>query len=293
MLNIFITGATNGIGRATAIALAQQGHRLFLLCRNPDLAESLRSELDALSNIPVTVYIADLAEVNSIKAAVAEFLALNIPLHRLINNAGVMHTSRHVCTINGEELEQMFAVNHLGHYLLTMLLLPKLIDTGQQADQPSRLVIVASEAHALFCKGMNFDDLNAQQSFKPLREYGRSKLANLLMMMSLLPDVNPQHVLINALHPGAVQSGLGGSGQWYEPIIKGLLRPFFLTASEGAATSLYVTTADISTHGGYYVKSKLHRMKPWAEDPVAAEKLAHYSKRILGLEQTSIDTEHG
>jgi NAD(P)-dependent dehydrogenase (short-subunit alcohol dehydrogenase family) len=175
----------------------------------------------------------------------------------------------------------MFAVNHLGHFLLTQLLLPTLIASAKAENSASRLIIVSSEAHALFCKGMDFDDLNAEKSFGAFKTYGRSKLANLLMMQALVKQLNPEEVQVNALHPGAVHSGLGGNGSWYEPILKGLMRPFFISPLQGAATTLHLATADVSTQGEYYVKCKPHRMKPWAAEPSAVDSLWSYSERIL------------
>ena len=281
--NTLITGPTNGIGRATALELAKQGHRLFLLCRNADLGHALVDEIIALNAPEPMLLIADLGDPDSVRAAADKFLAQQVPLHMLINNAGVMNTSRQTVTIKGQQHEQMFAVNHLGHFLLTRLLLPNMISAAKAAAMPSRLIIVSSEAHALFCKGLDFDDVNAENSYGAFKTYGRSKLANLLMMQSLLKQVNPSEVQINALHPGAVHSGLGENGKWYGPILKTLLRPFFLSPLQGAATTLHLATADIATQGQYYVKSKPHRVKPWAMDASDSERLWRYSEQVLDI----------
>lgn len=283
MINTLITGPTNGIGRATALALAKRGDKLFLLCRNEHLGQTLCEEITALGAPEPVLLLADLGDPESVKRAAESFLEMHMPLHLLINNAGVMNTSRNTVNIHGKAFEQMFAVNHLGHFLLTQLLLPKLVETANTEGKPSRLIIVSSEAHALFCKGIDFETLHAEKTFKAFPAYGRSKLANLLMMKTLVDQVEPQQVQINALHPGAVHSGLGSSGKWYEAILKAILRPFFLSPTQGAATTLYLATQDIATQGEYYYKCKPHRVKPWAKDSAVAEQLWQYSLQALKL----------
>lgn len=289
-INTLITGPTHGVGRATALALAQKGHKLFLLCRNKELGHALCDEIAAIKSAPkAVVLLADLAKPAQVKAAADEFLALNEPLHVLINNAGVMNTSRATVEVNGQEQEQMLAVNHLGHFLLTHLLLEKLLDSGKQTGIASRLVIVSSEAYSVFCKGMNFDDMTAAKSFKAFKVYGYSKLANLLMMHSLVQKVDADLLQINALHPGAVHSNLGSNGKWYGPLLKAIIRPFFITAEKGAQTSIFLATENITTQGEYYyIKCQPKKLKPWAKDDDAAKKLWQYSLNALALPESSV-----
>jgi NAD(P)-dependent dehydrogenase (short-subunit alcohol dehydrogenase family) len=283
--NILITGPTNGIGRDTALALAKQGHRLFLLCRNPQAAEQLCQQIALIEGAQQAVpLIADLEDTASIEAACEQFLALDQPLDMLINNAGIMNTSRQTTAVNGHEVEQMLAVNYLGPYLLTRLLLPCLLATAEQQGTQSRLVIVSSEAHALFCKKLSFDDFAHQRKYSSIRAYGESKLANLLMMRSLVERVNPALLQINALHPGAVKSNLGKQNQvWYSGIVSWLTGLFFISSEQGAETTVFLATAAIDTQGDYYYRSKPHRLKPWAKDDHAAERLWQYSESLLAL----------
>ncbi len=284
-IHTLITGPTNGIGRATALELAKQQHKLFLLCRNESLGQALINEILELGAPEPVLLVADLANPDSIRSAVEQFEALELPLHILINNAGLMNTARATVEIYGSEQEQMFAVNHLGHFMLSYLLMPHLIQAAQKEGVASRFVIVSSEAHALFCKGIQFQDITYANHYKAFAAYGQSKLANLLMMKSWLSRLNPSEVQVNALHPGAVHSGLGENGSWYGPLIKALIRPFFLSPLQGAQTSLYLATGEITTQGEYYVKSKPHRMKPWALDEVEAERFWQYSMDTLKLSQ--------
>jgi NAD(P)-dependent dehydrogenase (short-subunit alcohol dehydrogenase family) len=222
---------------------------------------------------------------HQVRAAVDQFLALDEPLHVLINNAGVVDTKRVVVEVEGTEQEQMFAVNHLGHFLLTNLLLPNLIGTAEITHRPSRIVVVSSEAHALFCRGIDFDDLSQSKRFSGYRAYGRSKLANILMVKELAKRVDGNKVLINCLHPGAVKSSFGENiePKWYTPIVMGILHLFFITSEQGADTSLFLATGDGVTHGDYYYRRKVHRLKPWALDEAAAAQLWDVSKTILNL----------
>ena len=172
-----ITGPTEGIGRATAFALAERGARLHLLCRNPTKAEALRAELlSKYADIDVALYLADLGDFDQVRSAACAFVERNEPLDVLINNAGVF-TTRRILLDDGQE--QMFAVNHLGHFLLTTLLL----DSLKRAEQ-GRVVVVASDAYR-FCRGIRFDDLQWNKGFSAFPTYGHSKLANILFTREL------------------------------------------------------------------------------------------------------------
>jgi NAD(P)-dependent dehydrogenase (short-subunit alcohol dehydrogenase family) len=172
--NVFITGPTEGIGKATALSLAKQGANLHLLCRNPSKAQALREELRSLyGDVQVELYIADLGDFQQVRDAAEAFVRRNEPLHVLINNAGLINTRR-ILLDNGQE--QMFAVNHLGHFLLTQLLLTRL----QEAER-GRIIAVSSDAYK-FCRGIRFDDLQWSSGFSTFRTYGHSKLANILFV---------------------------------------------------------------------------------------------------------------
>ncbi|NRB36859.1 MAG: SDR family NAD(P)-dependent oxidoreductase [Pseudomonadales bacterium] len=271
-----ITGPTNGIGRETALALARKGYKLFLLCRNPELGQALVEEISTIANSEsAELLIADLGDFDQIRAVTKQFLATNLPLHLLINNAGVVNLQR----ILVEGQEQMFRVNYLGHFLLTNLLLPRLKET-----EKSRIVVVASEGHA-FCKGIQFHDLTFKNNFGSLKTYGHSKLANILMTKSLSTRLEGSNVMINCLHPGAVKSKLGDNNvKWYSAVIKALIAPFFIDTKQGAQTSLFLACDDsINGSGDYYYKSKKYRLKSWAEDEQQAEQLWQISHKLVGL----------
>lgn len=285
--NILITGPTSGIGRATALSLARQGHRLWLLCRNPEAGEALCREIEAISvSARPRLLLADLGAMHQIRAAARCVMNSGEPLHCLINNAGIVNTSRVLIDIGGSAHEQVFAVNHLGHFLLTTLLLPRLLDTGRDCGEPARIVVVSSEAYALFCRGLDFDDLARRERYSTFGVYGQSKLANLLMAHELARRLDPAAVQVNSLHPGGVNTRLGTNNprRWYTNLVRAALHPLFISPEQAAETVLHLATGNIRTQGGYYDHKGPRRLKPWAQDDEAARRLWDYSTRLVALE---------
>ncbi|WP_286872539.1 SDR family oxidoreductase [Spongiibacter sp.] len=269
-----ITGATNGIGRATAKALVEQGAELFIVCRNRDKGEALLAELRALrADAALTLLIADLGKMADIRRAAQEFLDTGKPLHLLLNNAGVVNTER---KLSADGIEETFAVNHLAYFLMTELLRQRLIDSA-----PSRIVSVASEAHA-FAKGVQFDDPEfANHPYKTFKVYGHSKLCNILWTRELAKQLAGTGVTVNCVHPGAVSTGLGQQdGGLMARTVSLILKPFFRSPDKGASTSIYVATSPSleGVTGEYFADCKPKRIKPWGKDDAAAEKLWQLSE---------------
>ncbi len=273
--NVMITGPTEGIGRATAFALAKQGVRLHLLCRNPTKAVALRRALqDSYEGLQVELYFADLGRFEEVRGAAVEYIDRNEPLDVLINNAGLINTRR-VLLDNGHE--EMFAVNHLGHFLLTTLLLERL----KEAER-GRVVVVASEAYR-FCRAIRFHDLQWNRGFRTFRTYGHSKLANMLFARELAARLENTRVTVNSLHPGAVQSQLGAQSTWYAGRILALVKPFLRTPEQGAETSVYLATSDRvgTTTGEYFYDCRPKKTKRSARDRNEARKLWELSERSV------------
>ena len=272
-----MTGATSGIGLAAAQALAQQGAELTLLCRDPVRGAAVSEQLQRDGAAEVHVLLADMAELDQVRTAAAAFLDSDRPLHILLNNAGVINTERRE-TVDG--YEQTFAVNHLAPFLLTGMLLPRLLQ-----QRGSRVVNVASDAHH-FCRGLDFTDLQSEQRYKTFEVYGRSKLANILFTRELACRLGTRDLTVNSLHPGAVASQMGtnNSGvlsRWL-PL---LLRPFFSTPEQGADTAVYLCTdAGLSgVSGRYFIKRKKVKPKPWALDDASAQQLWTHSEALTGF----------
>ena len=273
-----VTGATSGIGRSSAIGLAARGAKLFLLCRNPQRADETRSEIASRTGrTDVEILLADLSAQTEIRRVAAEFLATGQPLHVLLNNAGVVLTQRRE-TVDG--IETTFAVNHLAAFLLTNLLLERLI-----ASSPARIVNVSSEAHRLG-GGLDFNDLGAVGRYSGMAVYGRSKLANLYFTRELARRLAGTGVTVNAVHPGAVRTELGQNND--APILKlltGLVRPFFRSPEKGAETSIWLCSSPelAGVSGQYFSDRKERTPHRLANDEAAARRLWDASAKLVGL----------
>ena len=275
--HVAITGPTTGIGRATSLELARRGARLTLFCRNREKAEALSREIQAIGGMEPAVMLMDMADLASVRRAGEEFASGNNRLDVLLNNAGVINTSRKE-TVDG--FEETLAVNHFAPFLLTGLLLPIL-----QRTSGARIVNVSSNAHA-FVRGMGFEDMQATRSYRTFREYGRSKLANILFTRHLARALEGQDITVNCLHPGAVATSLGSQNRGYlSRYLPLLLKPFFKTPAQGAQTSIYLCcNPDVArVSGGYFVNCRQRQPKPWARDDQAADRLWKFTEQTLGF----------
>jgi NAD(P)-dependent dehydrogenase (short-subunit alcohol dehydrogenase family) len=273
--HVAITGPTAGIGRNTSLELARRGAQLTLLCRSPEKGEILQQEIVAAGGLKPALIIMDMADLSSVRKAGQALVAAGKPLHVLLNNAGVINVSRRE-TVDG--FEETLAVNHFAPFLLTGLVLPLL-----QQTPGARIVNVASDAHS-FVKSMGFEDMQATESYKTFREYGRSKLANILFTRSLSRRLQGQDVTVNCLHPGAVATSLGAQNDGFiSKIIPRLLKPFFRTPEQGAQTSIFLCSSDeiARTSGEYFVNCKKRKAKPWASDDTTADRLWKYTEQCV------------
>ena len=167
-----------------------------------------------------------------------------------------------------------------------MILISGLLLPAVQQAPAARIVNVASDAH-MFVKHMGFDDMQAEQGFKTFREYGRSKLANILFTRTLAQRLAGKGVTVNCLHPGAVATDIGKQhGEIIAKIIPILLKPFFRGPQKGAETSSYLCTNDkvADQTGGYWYNCKLTKVKPWADDDAQAQRLWNYTQDTLGYD---------
>ena len=277
--HVVVTGATSGIGEACAHALARKGARLTLVCRNPAKAERVKSEIIAATQRPVDLIIADLSIQAEVRRAAAEYLATPKPIHVLINNAGGVNAKRHV-TVDG--IEETFATNHLAYFLLTRLLLERI-----EASAPARIVNVSSWGHNQV-DDMGWGDINGEREYETFKIYGRSKLGILLFTRELAGRLKGKQITVNALHPGAVRTGIGmqNGSHWSVPLAMLQRIPKFLqSAEQGAATPLYVATATAleGVTGQYFVNCRRAEPRAPALDDVAAKRLWALSEALTGL----------
>jgi NAD(P)-dependent dehydrogenase (short-subunit alcohol dehydrogenase family) len=198
-----VTGSNSGIGKETALGLAQMGATVVMVCRNRARGEAAQSDIKTKSgNHAVDLLLADLSSQQSIRQLVENFKQHYTQLHVLINNAGVFMLTRRA-TVDG--LEMMFAVNYLAPFLLTNLLLDML-----KASAPARIVSVSSGAHE--AGYIKMDDLQAERHYRPMRAYGQSKLALVLFTYELARRLEGTGVTANCLHPGFVATSIGQGG---------------------------------------------------------------------------------
>lgn len=272
-----ITGANTGIGLVTARALARQGAQLFITCRNAEIAHSALQQIHTDSgNARVESLVMDLADFTSVRACAQAFLARDLPLHLLVNNAGL--AGGRGLTASGFELA--FGVNHMGHFLFTQLLQERI-----RASAPARIVTVASRAH-FRATGLDWDALRQRtRSRTGLKEYSNSKLANVLFSAELGRRLAGSGVNTYALHPGVVASDVWRSVPWP---IRPLMKLRMLTPEEGAKTSLYcATAAKVATDSGlYYDKCKSRPPSAMASDMALAAQLWQHSTQWAGLSVT-------
>jgi retinol dehydrogenase 14 len=266
-----ITGATRGIGRATAQGLARQGAGVVLLARRREDGLKVASELrDAGGSADVVV--ADLSSQASIREAARELHERYPRIHVLINNAAVIPRHREI-TVDG--LEMQFAVNHLAYFLLTNLLLEPI-----QAGAPSRVINVSSGAHS--GASLDFDDLRSERGYSPTRAYGRTKLANILFTYELARRLRGTRVTANCLHPGVVDTQLLADFMGAPRGRHAGARSFGATVESGAETSVYLASSPLveGVTGKYFVDQRERRSSPESYDEAAARRLWRISEEL-------------
>lgn len=273
-----ITGATSGIGEATARALAAAGAELTLVCRSPEKGEATRTRI--LAETPgaaVDLAIADLSSQAEIRRVAGELLADPRPIHVLLNNAGVVNL-RYGTTVDA--IETTFAVNHLAYFLLTRLLLERICETPG-----ARIVNVASDAHAQAGGRLDFDDLDSSKSYSVMRVYGKSKLANILFTRELARRLEGSGVTANCLHPGFVGSNFARNNGPIASVVMSLLRPFARSPEKGAETAVYLASSPevAGVSGKYFVDCKVREPRDFARNDEDARRLWEVSEQLCGL----------
>lgn len=273
----FVTGATSGIGEETALAFARLGARVGILARSASRAKDTEARIAAATGRPIEIIEGDLASLASVRRAAEAILARFDALHVFVNNAGVIALERKT-TVDG--FEATFATNHLGPFLLTNLVLPRIV-----ASAPARIVNVASDAHKFAKTGLDFDDLQNERAYKAFRVYGESKLANILFTRELARRLAGTGVTVNCVHPGAVATGLGAQNGLFARSVITLLKPFFRSPARGADTTIHVATAPelSNTSGEYFVDRKPTKPTAHGRDDEAARRLWERSAELVGL----------
>jgi NAD(P)-dependent dehydrogenase (short-subunit alcohol dehydrogenase family) len=269
-----VTGATSGIGKAAAAALAGLGATVVLVGRDRGRTEAAAAEIGSASAPAPRAEVADLASLEQVRA-LAERMAGLERIDVLINNAGLVLGERR---ITPDGFEHVFALNHLAPFLLTNLLLPKLA-----ASAPARVVTVTSDAHS--AARLDLNDPNLERGWDSWRSYANSKLANILFTRELARRSDGTGVTANCAHPGVVRTGFGRESR---PLLKlgiTIARPFMASPERGADTIVYLASSpDVAGQtGGYYVKRQQREPSAAARDDAAARKLWEISEKLTGL----------
>ncbi len=273
---VLVTGATTGIGRATAVGLATMGAHVAITGRDRGRAEDAAGEIRAAGGGQVDVFVADLSSQAQVRRLAGEALGRLPRIDVLVNNVGGYWNTRHV-TADG--LERTFALNHLAPFLLTGLLLDRLTQGA-----PARVVTVASAAQAM--GRIDFDDLQGERSYSGSRAYDQSKLANMLFSYELARRLRGSGVTANALHPGMVSTSFGAEDPGrIQRLMVPFLRPFMKSPARGAATSIHLASApDLEQVSGcYFAGSRPRRSSARSYDEDVAARLWEVSADLVGM----------
>ncbi len=271
-----VTGATNGIGKATAQSLAQLGATVIIVGRDAQKTTRVVEEIRSTSgNLRVGSMLADLSSEQEVRRLADEFKSKYSRLHVLLNNAGGFFMQRQL-SVDG--IEMTFALNHLAGFLLTNLLLDTI-----KASAPARIINVSSNAHT--SGKIEFDNLQGEREYGP-RAYDNSKLANILFTMELARRLEGTGVTVNALHPGFTATGFAKNNGRVMSALISIFAPLVARSpAKGAQTSIYLASSPAVENitGKYFYDSHVIPAAPQATDRVVARKLWDVSAKMVHL----------
>lgn len=277
---VVITGGNTGIGRETAVDVAQRGARTIIACRSKERGESaLESIKQESGSQDVYLRILDLASQASVRNFASDYIAEEPQLDILINNAGIM-----MCPYSKTEdgIEMQFGTNHIGHFLLTMLLLDKI-----KSSAPARIVNVSSLAHK--DGTINFEDINSEKSYSEIKAYRQSKLANVLFTRSLHERLAGSEVTTYSLHPGVIKTELSRHVSDKHPIVFKTAGAMFgwmmKNPKQGAQTNVYCAVQEgiEPLSGRYFSDCAEKQTSKEGRDMAVAEQLWNLSLEMSGL----------
>jgi NAD(P)-dependent dehydrogenase (short-subunit alcohol dehydrogenase family) len=270
---VLITGATSGIGRETALALAARGAKVVFTARDAKIANETRAYIsEKTGNDEIHVHFCRLDSFKSIREFCTEVLEKYKNLHVLINNAGIWE-SRRKESMDGIELT--FAVNHLAPFLMTNLLLERI-----WMSAPARIINVSSSAHA--GAEINFRDIEFKKEFPRMKAYSQSKLANILFTRLLAEKLTGSGVTVNCLHPGVVYTSIYRN---INPVMRSFFRLAMISPEKGAKTSIFLASSpDVENISGeYFAKKKIAHSNKESHDLIIAERLWNLSEEYTGI----------
>ncbi|MEI8132965.1 MAG: SDR family oxidoreductase [Leptolinea sp.] len=273
---VVVTGATSGIGKVAAEALAGMGASLLLVGRNEAKGNQMVEEIKSKTGNPDLIFLtADLSSMTEVRRLAGEINTRAEKIDVLLNNAGAVFMN-HQTTVDGYEMT--LALNHLSPFLLTDLLLNKL-----KAAPVARIVTVSSIAH--LGGKMNFEDLMCSKSYNSWRAYSNSKLANILFTYHLAKTLKDTRITANTLHPGFVKTNFGLSNGGIYKSLMAITQIFAISAEEGAKTSIYLASSPEveGVTGKYFIKSKPADSSTASHNEETATRLWDASLKLTGL----------
>ena len=267
-----VTGANSGMGLAITAALCDAGAKVIMLCRNEERGREALAKLKEKEERQLELILSDLGDYDSIRGFARTVKAKYAKIDILVNNAGFISLDRQETK---EGLERQFGINHIGHFLLTMLLLKNM-------GEGSRIVNVASGAHKV--GRIHFEDINLKKHFNVITAYSQSKLANVLFTRELARRVAKRGITVNCCHPGAVATNIGiDRNTGFGKTVTGMLKPFFQTPEEGARTAIFLAMDDSvkNVSGEYFYNCKIAKSSKRSKDMRLARKLFVLSKKLV------------
>jgi NAD(P)-dependent dehydrogenase (short-subunit alcohol dehydrogenase family) len=274
---VLITGGTGGIGRATALRLASMGARVGITGRDSGRTQRAAAEIASESiNGTVDAFAADMSSQAEVRRLAAEVLAAYLRLDVLVNNAGGFWSHRH---LTSDGLEHTFALNHLAPFLLTSLLLDRLIESA-----PARIVTVSSGAQSM--GKIDFDDLMGERKYSGQTAYNQSKLANVMFTYELARRLAGTGVTATALHPGMTNTSFSAEdpSRAFAPLVM-VMRPFMKKPERGADTPVYLASSPAAEGitGQYFANREAKRSNESSYDTAAAARLWQVSAGLVGM----------
>eukprot|EP00184_Porphyridium_aerugineum_P007621 CAMPEP_0184699668 /NCGR_PEP_ID=MMETSP0313-20130426/5855_1 /TAXON_ID=2792 /ORGANISM="Porphyridium aerugineum, Strain SAG 1380-2" /LENGTH=351 /DNA_ID=CAMNT_0027158787 /DNA_START=279 /DNA_END=1334 /DNA_ORIENTATION=- len=279
---VIVTGATSDIGKECVRAMAAKGAEVIMACRNVNKGEQAMKEI--LSRDPVaklTVEELDLSSLASVRRFTLRFLGRQKPLHIVILNAVVMMCP-YLKSQDGHELQ--FATNYLGHFFLTKLLLPRIIDTAKKSNNPGRIISVSSSMHFYSYNTVEgpvrFSDIDSREGYDANWAYGQSKLCNILFARELQRRMPSDQVIATSVDPGTIltdlqRTNLGSKMLMYMGFM------FFKNVKQSAATICYCATAEEVMGGEYYADCNIQPSSRWSHNALLGKKLWEYSEKLV------------
>jgi NAD(P)-dependent dehydrogenase (short-subunit alcohol dehydrogenase family) len=268
-----VTGASTGIGYVTALELAKMGASVVMVNRDPQRGEKAKAAVvEQSGNADVELLLCDLSSRKQVRALAAEILRRHERLHVLVNNAAVVPARRR---LTEDGIEMQFAVNHLAYFSLTALLLDTL-----KTSAPARVVSVSSGMHTQ--ASLDFRNLQAEITYKPMKHYALTKLLNLFFALELARRLEGTGVTSNAMAPGFTSTNLGRE---YSFISRLIVRLMAQPKEKGAETVIYLASSPEveGVTGKYFAKKAEASFSPQAKDPDKALKLWELSAALSGL----------